>query len=72
MTQQSEEAAAQFVIPDFDFVIVASRDNQGIMEVKIHAADGTVVFFEAVYDGADAVIPSKRGGGGACVNNFNS
>lgn len=34
------------------------------MEVEVHAADGAVVFFEAVYDCAYAVVPSVVGGGG--------
>jgi hypothetical protein len=58
--QQREEASSEFVIPNLDLVIVAAGDDEGLVEVKIHAADWTVVFFESVYDSAYAVIPPER------------
>ena len=33
------------------------------MEVEVHTTDGAVVFFEAVYDCAYAVVPSVVGEG---------
>lgn len=58
MSQECEETTAEFVIPHLDFVVVSARDYEGVVEVKVHAADGAVVFFEAVDDGAYAVVPS--------------
>lgn len=55
--QQREEASPELVIPHLDLVIVAAGDDEGFVEVKIHAADGAVVFFESVYDCAHAVVP---------------
>lgn len=57
MAQQGEEAAAQFVVPHFDFVVVSARDDEGLMEVEVDAADGAIMLLEAVDDGADAIIP---------------
>mmetsp|Transcript_7017 Transcript_7017/g.15969 ORF Transcript_7017/g.15969 Transcript_7017/m.15969 type:complete len:205 (+) Transcript_7017:3226-3840(+) len=57
MTQQCKEASSKFIIPNLDFVIVAAGDDEGFVEMKVHTADGAVVLFEAVDDGAYAVVP---------------
>jgi hypothetical protein len=58
MTQQRKEAATQLVVPDFDFVIVSARYQQGFGQVKVDAADGAVVLFKAVNHGSDSVVPT--------------
>jgi hypothetical protein len=63
MAEEGEEASAKFVIPYFDFVIVSSGDDEGFVEVEVDAADGSVVFFKAVDDGAYSIIPSEKGEG---------
>ena len=63
VSQESKEAAAEFVIPNLDFVIVSSGDDERFVEVEVDATDGTVVFFEAVYYRAYAVVPSVNVGG---------
>mmetsp|Transcript_53922 Transcript_53922/g.161368 ORF Transcript_53922/g.161368 Transcript_53922/m.161368 type:complete len:210 (+) Transcript_53922:165-794(+) len=57
MSQQSEQASSQLVIPHFDLVIVSPRDDEGIAEVKVNAADGAVVLLKPIDDRADTVVP---------------
>lgn len=58
MAQQGKETASQLVIPNLDFVIVATTDNEGFVQMKVHAADGAIVFFEAINHGSNAIIPT--------------
>ncbi len=58
MTEEGEEAPAELVVPDFDFVIVSSCGYEWFGEVEVDAADGTVVFFKTVNDCSYAVVPS--------------
>jgi hypothetical protein len=58
MTEQCKETTAEFIIPNFDFVIVTSGNDEGFHEMKVDAADGTVVLFKSVDDCSHAVIPS--------------
>ena len=58
MSQQSKQAAAEFVVPHFDLVVVATRYEQRFGQMKIDAADGTVVLFEAINHCPDAVVPA--------------
>ena len=57
MSQQSEETTTEFVVPHLDFIIVAAGNNEGFVEVKVDSADGTIVFLEAIDDGANSIIP---------------
>ena len=60
VTQQGEEASSKFVIPNLDFVIISTSDDERFVEMKVHAANGTIVFFKAVYDGAYTVVPPDK------------
>ncbi len=64
MSQQSEETATEFVVPHLDFIIVAAGNDEGFVEVKVDSADGTIVFLEAIDDGANSIIPPERSEGG--------
>ena len=57
--QKGEEATPKLVIPNLDLVIITAGDDEGFVEVKIHAAYGAVMFFEAVDDGSDSVVPPE-------------
>ena len=61
MTKESKETSSEFVIPDFDFVIVSTGTNEWFIEMKVHAADRTFVLFETINDCADAVVPPVCG-----------
>ena len=41
-----EQTAFLFVIPHFDFVVVAAGDEKGLLGVEIHAAYGAFMFVE--------------------------
>ena len=60
VTQEGKETAAQFVVPDLDLVVISTRYNQGVGQVKINATDGSVVLFKSINDSADAIIPAAR------------
>ncbi len=57
VAKQCEEASSKFIVPDLNFVIISTGNDERFMEVKVYATDGSVVFFKAVDDGAYAVIP---------------
>ena len=57
VTKQCEEASTKFVVPYFDFVVVAAGDDKRFVEVEIDSAYGAVVLFEAVDDGAYSIVP---------------
>lgn len=57
VTEECEEASAEFVVPYFEFVVVSAGDYVGLEEVEVDSADGAVVFFEAVYYCSYAVVP---------------
>ncbi len=58
VAQQCKEASSEFVVPNLNFVIISTGNDERFVEVKVYATDGSVVFFEAVDDSAYAVIPS--------------
>jgi len=57
MPEQCEKTPTEFIVPHFNFVIIASGNDEGFVEVKVDTADGTIVFLEAVDDGANSIIP---------------
>jgi hypothetical protein len=57
MSQQSKETTTEFVVPHLDFIIVAAGNYEGFVEVKVDSADWTIVFLEAIDDGANSIIP---------------
>ena len=58
VTQEGKETAAQLVVPDFDLVVISTRDNQGVGQVKINSTDGSIVLFKSINDSADPIIPA--------------
>ena len=58
MTEEGEEAAAEFVIPYFDLVVVSACADEGLEEVEVYATDWAIVFFESVDYCSYAVVPS--------------
>jgi hypothetical protein len=59
MSQQRKEAAAEFVVPHLDFVIVTARNEHGVRQMKVHASDRTLVLFKPINDRSNAVIPTE-------------
>ena len=57
MAEQGEQAPALFVVPNFDSVVIAARDEKRLHFVKVDAADRAIVLLEFVDDRlADVVI----------------
>ena len=57
MTIQGEQTSPGLIRPDLDLVVIRTRDEQWLGLVEVNATDGTIVLFEAVYQGTHAVIP---------------
>ena len=58
MSQQREETPTQLVIPDLDLVIITTRYDHGFAGMKIDTTNGTIVLFESINNGPDAIIPA--------------
>jgi hypothetical protein len=58
VSQKSEKAPAELVVPHLDLVVVAPRDQQRLGVVKVDASDGPIVLLEPVNDRPNAVVPS--------------
>lgn len=48
MSQQSEQASSQFVVPNFDFVVIASRNDQWLSAMEVDSSNRSIMFFEFV------------------------
>ena len=57
VSMERKQASPEFVIPHFDFVVIASRYEQGLGFMKIYATDWTLVLFKAIDSGADSIVP---------------
>jgi hypothetical protein len=58
VTQERKQTATEFVIPDFDFVIVTTRNNQRFVRVKVDTPDRAIVLFESINDSSNSVVPT--------------
>jgi hypothetical protein len=50
VTHQREEAAAQFVVPHFDFIVVSTGDKERLRAVETDAADGACAYIFLIID----------------------
>ena len=57
VTIECEETSPGLIGPYFDLVVVSSRNEEGLCLVEINAADWSIVFLEAVYQGAHSIVP---------------
>ena len=57
MTIQCEETSSGLVRPDFDLVIIPTRDEQGLRLVKVDASDWPIMFLESVNQCAHTIVP---------------
>jgi hypothetical protein len=63
VTVQGKQTPPSLGAPDFDLVVVASRNKQGLGRVEIDSSNGSVVLFESVNERSHAVIPQLDGRG---------
>lgn len=57
MAVQGEQAAPGLVRPDLDFVVITTRNKQGLRLVKVDASNGAIVLFEAIDQSTHTVVP---------------
>ena len=57
VTIECEETSSGLVGPYFDLVVVSSRNEERLCFMEINTADWSIVFLEAVYQGAHPVVP---------------
>lgn len=46
MTKKGKQTSFQFVVPDLNFVIISSRNKEGLLTVECDASDWTIVLFK--------------------------
>ncbi len=56
MSSQSEQAAAKLVVPNFDFVVITTSDEEWLNDMEISTANGAFVLMVVIDDCAGAVI----------------
>ena len=54
---EGKETSPALVRPDLDFVIIPTRDEEGLSFVEVNASNRTVVLLEAIDQGTHPVIP---------------
>ena len=57
MSIEREETSPGLIRPDFDLVVVPSRDKEWLCLVKINAANWPVMLLEPIDQCAHAVVP---------------
>ena len=54
---QGKETPPGLIRPDFDFVIISTRNKKRLGLMEVDTSDGPVVLLESIYQGSHAVIP---------------
>lgn len=62
VTVQCEETSSCLVGPDFDLVVVTTRDEERLRLVKVDASNRSVVFLESIDERAHSIVPKLNGG----------
>ena len=57
MSIQREETPPGLIGPDFDLVIIPSRDEQRLCLVKVDTSDWPIMFFKTVDQCAHTIVP---------------
>lgn len=63
MTVQCEKTSSCLVGPDFDLVVVTTRDEERLCFVEVDASNRSVVFLESIDERAHPIVPKLNGGG---------
>jgi len=48
MSQQSEQASLLFVVPNFDFVIITTRDEKWLLCMEVNSTNWTIMLVKFV------------------------
>lgn len=54
---EREETSSCLIGPDFDFVVVSTRDEQGLRPVEIDSTHRSVMLFKPIDKGSHSIIP---------------
>jgi len=57
MTEQSEDASLLFVVPNFDFEVVTTGNEERLLIVKCNSSYWTIMLVELLQQSADAIVP---------------
>ena len=57
VSQEGEEAPLELVVPNLDLVVVSSTADQRVNAVEVNPTYRTLVLFEPIDYGTDAVVP---------------
>lgn len=63
VTMECEQTFTLFVIPNFDFVVVTTRDEQGLVLVKVYTTYRPLMFFKFIDKSAGSVVPQLNSTG---------
>jgi hypothetical protein len=57
MSIQSKQTSASLIGPDLDFIIISTRNEEGLRFVKVDSSNGSIMLLKSVNQGPHAVIP---------------
>ena len=57
MSQQSEQASPELVVPHFDFVVITARHDQRLRAMEINTANRSIMLFKFVEHGSHSIVP---------------
>lgn len=71
VAMQGKQASSFFVVPNLNFVVIPTRNKQGLGRMEVHTSDGscgcemtvifwelnTVMFAKTIYQGSKSVVP---------------
>lgn len=61
VSDQGKDASPEFVVPDFDLVIITARNEKRLRAMEINAANRPLMLVEAIDEGAHAIVPKLDG-----------
>lgn len=57
MTKKCKDTALLLVIPNFDFEVVTTADEEGLLIVKCNTSNGSIMLIEFLEKCTDSIIP---------------
>jgi hypothetical protein len=57
VTKQCKKTSPQFVIPNLNLIVIASRDKQWLLLMEVNASHWTIMFIKLVNKGAHPIVP---------------
>lgn len=57
MAKQSEETSFEFVVPDFDLIVIPTRYKERLLVMEADTSNRAIVFIKFFQEGAHPIIP---------------